>query len=228
MYSDPNAPPFNPLPWIVWVLTLPMVAVELVLNMAQRGMIGGAEGAGWRITAFQAVGVIPAYIRERFAVGDFSAEVLVRFVAYPFVHYGVGDALIAIVMLLAMGKMVGEVFRPWAVAAVFFGASIVAGLVHVALPFSRFPMVGAFPGVYGLIGAFTFLLWVRLAGMGTQQYRAFTLIGALMAIQILFGALFGGNDRWIAELAGFGAGFLLSFVVSPGGWGRVVAKIRQR
>jgi len=29
-------------------------------------------------------------------------------------------------------------------------------------------------------------------------------------------------------LAGFAAGFLLSFAVSPGGWSRVVAAIRQR
>jgi membrane associated rhomboid family serine protease len=71
-------------------------------------------------------------------------------------------------------------------------------------------------------------LWVRLAGTGTNRYRAFSLIGALLLIQLLFGVLFGGTWDWVADLAGFATGFLLSFVVSPGGFGRVLAMIRQR
>lgn len=85
-----------------------------------------------------------------------------------------------------------------------------------------------YPAVYGLIGAFTFLLWVRLAGTGTNQYRAFTLIGFLLGIQLVFGLLFGGGNDWVADVAGFATGFGLSFFVSPGGWGRVRAKLRHR
>ena len=44
----------------------------------------------------------------------------------------------------------------------------------------------------------------------------------------MFGLLFGGGWDWVADLAGFATGFLLSFVVSPGGWARVREKIRQR
>jgi membrane associated rhomboid family serine protease len=32
----------------------------------------------------------------------------------------------------------------------------------------------------------------------------------------------------VADLSGFVTGFVLSFVVSPGGWARVREKIRQR
>jgi membrane associated rhomboid family serine protease len=49
-----------------------------------------------------------------------------------------------------------------------------------------------------------------------------------MAIQLLFGLIFGSGWEWVAELSGFAAGFLLSFLVSPGGWARVRAKIRER
>jgi membrane associated rhomboid family serine protease len=63
---------------------------------------------------------------------------------------------------------------------------------------------------------------------GGPQARAFTLIGFLMGIQLLFGLLFGGNKDWVADFAGFAAGFGLSFLVSPGGWGRVVDRLRQR
>jgi hypothetical protein len=88
-------------------------------------------------------------------------------------------------------------------------------------------MVG-YPAVYGLIGAFTFILWVRLGQQGAPQYRAFSLIALLLGIQLVFGLLFGGGPDWIAEVAGFAAGFLLSFVVSPGGWARVRERLRQR
>lgn len=54
------------------------------------------------------------------------------------------------------------------------------------------------------------------------------MIGALLFFQLVFGVLFGGTWDWVADIAGFATGFLLSFVVSPGGWARVVEMIRQR
>ena len=127
-----------------------------------------------------------------------------------------------------MGKFVGEVFRWWALAVVFFGASIVGGLAYVFVPAIQAPLFGAYPAVYGLIGAFTFLLWVRLAGTGVNQFRAFSMIGFLLFVQLIFGVLFGGGWEWVADLSGFVAGFVLSFVVSPGGFGRVRERLRQR
>ncbi len=100
--------------------------------------------------------------------------------------------------------------------------------VYALLVDSPYPLIGGFPAVYGLIGAFTFRLWVKLAQTGGPQARAFTLIGFLMGIQLIFGLLFGGTPDWVADLAGFASGFGLSFLVSPGGWDRVVARLRQR
>jgi hypothetical protein len=36
------------------------------------------------------------------------------------------------------------------------------------------------------------------------------------------------NWGWVADLSGFGFGFLVSFLVSPGGFARVRTKLRQR
>ena len=49
-----------------------------------------------------------------------------------------------------------------------------------------------------------------------------------MAIQLIFGLLFGGRPDWVADLAGFVAGFGLSFVVAPGGWRHTLTIIRRR
>ena len=88
-------------------------------------------------------------------------------------------------------------------------------------------LIGAFPGVYGLIGGFTYIMWLRLGQMGSNQTRAFTLIGVLMGLQLVFGLLFGGNATWIADVSGFATGFLASFVLSPGGWSRLRSKLRH-
>jgi len=59
--------------------------------------------------------------------------------------------------------------------------------------------------------------------------RAFTLIGMLLVFQLVFGVIFGSASKnWIAEIAGFGIGFGLSFVLVPGGLSRVRHRVRQR
>ena len=90
------------------------------------------------------------------------------------------------------------------------------------------PLIGAYPAVYGLIGAFTFMIFTNLSKVGANKYRAFSLIGALLFVQFVFGVVFGGGWEWVADVAGFAAGFLLSFVVSPGGFRRVLDQVRQR
>lgn len=226
--QHPNASPMNPLPWIVWALTLPVVAMEIVLALGERGILGGVAGAGWRIQAMERFAYIPDLTRFVVGNGIFPAEAAMRFVSYIFVHGSFTHALFAVVLLLALGKMVGEIFRWWAVLVVFFGAAIIGAAAYTLVPWVRMPLIGAYPGTYGLIGAFTFLLWVRLAGTGSNQYRAFTMIGMLLGIQLLFGLVFGGGVEWVADLAGFATGFLLSFVVSPGGWSATMARIRNR
>lgn len=238
--DDRNAPPLNPLPPVVWALVLPMIALEVIFGLADAHLIGGPQAIGWRTGAIEAYGLFPEYWRQKAAYGAYDLDLMKRFVTYPFFYLSTTQALFAVVILLAMGKFVGEVFHWWAVLAVFFAAAIVGGLVYVTFADQQ-PLFGAFPAVYGLIGAFSFLIWVRLAGTGTNQFRAFTLIGALLMFQLIFGLVFsvgaiwfpslegyGFGQTWIAELPGFATGFFLSFAVSPGGFGRVMTRLRQR
>ena len=225
---QPQPSPLNAIPPVVAALALLMGGAEIVLMLAERGILGGRTGVGWRVAAIEDYGVFDAVVEAMWTRGSYPPEHLMRFLTYPFVHLGFVHAAFAVAMLLALGKMVGEVFAPWATAAVFFVPAVVGALAWSALASDPRPLVGAFPGVYGLIGAFTFLLWTRLAGLGAQRYQAFRLIGVLMGIQVVFGALFGAGLDWVADLAGFAAGFAMSFVVSPGGWAAVRARLRER
>lgn len=220
--------PINPLPPVVWLLLLPVVAMEAVLGAGATGLAGGATAIGWRSDAVQRFALSPAMLDQMLATGRFSADYALRFVTYPFVHGSVTHAVFVAVFILALGKMVGEVFRAWAVLAIFFAAGIVGGVVYSLVPGITAALFGGYPPVYGLIGAFTFILWARLGAVQANRMRAFTLIGLLMGLQLLFGLIFGGRSDWIADLAGFATGFALSFVLGPGGPAHILRRIRQR
>ena len=227
MSHAPGPAPVNPLPPVVVALFLLIVAVEVAFSLGARGLAGGPGAVGWRAAAIETYGFNAAILDWMRVTGRWPLEHLQRFVTYPFVHASFTHALFAAIMLLALGKMVGEVFGAVATLAVFAVSSVVGAAVFGLLLGGSQWLLGAFPGVYGLIGAFTWLLWMRLGQMGAQQIRAFTLIGVLLGIQLIFGLLFGPYNDWIADLAGFGTGFLMSFVVSPGGWARLRARMRR-
>lgn len=90
------------------------------------------------------------------------------------------------------------------------------------------PLLGIYPAIYGLIGAYTFLIWLHLGASGQSQFKAFQLIGILLGLQLLFGLLFGTSPVWVAELASFVFGFAVSTVAAPGGWAALVEKLRER
>lgn len=220
--------PLNPVPPVVWLLLMPLVAVEAAVSLGASGLAGGGAGMGWRLEALERFSFAPQILQAMIAQGRFPPEHLARLVTYPFVHASFTQTLFVGVFLLALGKMVAEVFRPLAVIAIFFGAAIAGALAYTLLPWSLPPLFGGYPAVYGLIGAFTFILWARLGAVQANRYRAFTLIGILLAMQLVFGLIFGGSWIWVAEVAGFATGFLLSFLVAPGGPGRVLALLRRR
>lgn len=231
-------PPLNPLPPVVWALALPMIVLEAVLQLASAGLIGGQDGVGWRLTVLQRMAFVPDQLLWMFETRQFPLPDLARLLAYAFAHVSLSHAAFVVVFVMALGKFVSEVFRPWAVATLFLGSSIGAALIYTAVlnavpalqlsTGQMMPLVGGYPGAFGLIGAFTFVLWLRLGADGGPSWRAFSLIGMMMAVRLIFGLLFGSGPDWVADLAGFGVGFGLSFVVVPGGPSRLLEHLRQR
>jgi len=228
MSSSHNEPPVNPLPPVVVAVAAVIFAIEILFQLGARGLIGGNEAVGWRLAAISKYSFVGDVFDQMLALNIWPAEHLMRFVTYPFVHANFTHAAFVLVFLLALGKMVGEVFSAPAFLVVFFGSAIIGALVYAVLLNDPMPLIGGYPAVYGLIGSYTFMLWVRQVVTGGPQARAFVLIGFLMGIQLMFGLLFGGSRDWVADLAGFATGFGLSFVVSPGGWARLRARMRRR
>jgi len=224
-YREPS--PVNPLPPAVWLLFIALAIPELIFSVGEAGMVGGPGAVGWRLNALNDYSFSGEAFDFMVENGRLLPAHLLRFVTYPFVFGSFTSALFAGVILLAMGKMVGEVLGGWAVVLMFFLSGIVGALVFGLLTDQPW-LVGAYPSAYGLIGTYTFLYWQRQVSSGGPQGQAFMLIGVLMGIQLVFGALFQVGYAWVGELAGFVAGFALTAFVVPGGIARVLAVLRRR
>ena len=223
-----NPYPVNPIPPVIIGLCAVILVVEVMLSLAGAGLVGGQQGVGWRVSAIQDYGFSPAVWDQMVGRGDYSFDIIKRLFTYAFVHGSFTQALFGMAILLALGKFVGDVFHPLAVLAIFVFSGIVGAAVYGATVSQNVALFGVYPADYGLIGAFTYLQWLRLGQMGENQLRAFQMIAFLMAIQLLFALLFGGSPAWIADVAGFATGLVLSTLVAPGGWSAFMRRMRNR
>lgn len=226
MHQDQNVPPFNPMPPVVWAIFLVLMGIEAAFSLGEQGVFGGARAVGWRLSAISDYGFSGIAFDWMISNGQMPLEYSIRCFSYMFLHGSFTAAIFSGVILLAMGKLVGEVMGQLAVVILFVFSGLF-GVVVFGLLTDQMWLIGAYPSVYGLIGAYTFLLWQRLAGQGAQQLTAFRLIGFLMGIQLFFGIFFVTGQDWIAELAGFVCGFGLSAIVMPGGLARIRALIQR-
>ena len=128
-HSDDSSP-FNPLPPVVILLFLAVVIPEIAFFLGSKWMIGGPQAVGWRQAMIQDYGFSGDILHWMIGNGIYPPEQLLRFVTYPFLHGGFTQMLFGAALLLAMGKFVGEVFRPMATLAAFVIPSICGALVR--------------------------------------------------------------------------------------------------
>jgi len=227
MYNDDlNAPPINPLPPVVIFLCCLIGGIELIFQAAEAGFIGGPEAIGWRVAAVQQYAFSDKLFDWMRVNGVYSVNNMLRFVTYTFIHQSMMHTLFALVFLLALGKYVAEIMHPLAVLVIFFASAAVGAMVYSIALDEQFALIGAYPAVYGLIGAYTWLRFSRLQSEGKNGFHAFNLIIFFMAIMLIFKLIFGGMNDWFAELIGFFVGFVLAVILSPNGMQRVQAMLK--
>ena len=228
MEHDRNAAPFNPLPPVVWAMVLGLLGIELLLQAGAHGLIGGPEAVGWRQSLIHRFGFSGAIWEWMVETRRFGVENLLRFVTYPLLHGGLVHVGFVAVLLLALGKAVGEALRGWAVLAVALAGSAAGALVYASLRPEATWLFGGYPAVFALVGAYSVLLWTEAEGQGGRRLRAFGLVATLLAIRIALGLWVGVSSDWIADIAAFATGFGLAFLLVPGGWRRLLARLRAR
>ncbi len=145
-------------------MALPLIGVELAIQLQSAGLLGAGAAMGWREAMFRHVMLLPEMLRLQWETGGHPTDELYRLVSYALVHASFSDTLFATVLFLALGKAVGEILHWWAMLVVVLCALVAGGLAYgLLIPGMKAPLVGAYPAVYGLIGAFTSLIFSNLA-----------------------------------------------------------------
>lgn len=227
--GDHNASPINRLPGAVWLLLVLVAGVELVLDAAALGLVGGAQGIGWRVEAIQRYAFSAQIQSWMLETRQFPPLHLLRYLSYSFVHGTVMHALFALVMVAALGKAVGERFGALRFLVLALGAPVLAAVLFGAVMGQDTLgwIFGAMPMAFALVGGFTWLLWQEAGADRIKRRRAFSLIGILVAARLLFGLFAETGPQWIAEVAAFGFGFGMSaLALGPGSWRRTLARLR--
>lgn len=226
--------PFHTLPPLIVMLALLIVGIEMVFQLAENGLIGGPTSIGWRLDAVNTYGFSPRVLDRVLVSGDYSFDMLIRFVTYPFVNMALTQVAFCAALTLALGKFTAGFYGSVKTVGLYLFAAIIGAIVYGLLVDGQFPLLGGFTPVYGLIGAYTYALWLRLGQAGKSQLQAFRLIGFLLLVQLIYGMISGffydvpPPPAWIAELSGFATGFMLAILWAPGGWSRFLARMRQR
>lgn len=220
-----KTPAVNQLPVSVILLFLPIVLVEAYFAGAQAGLWGGLNT---RLLALQQFIVIPEIVDLSIQAGRWSWDWMLTFVTYPFFSASILQATFGAVFVLAIGKFVGEAMGDFAVFTIFFAATIVGATAYVLFTSADYPLFGAFPAAYGLIGGFTYVQFALAGNVKEQQIKAFQLIGVLMLINLAFSLVTGGPPTWVAELVGAITGFLTAAALRPGGLPQLLETLRRR
>lgn len=220
--------PVNPLPPAVILLVSAYAAIEATFALGAAGFIGGPQAVGWRLEAIEDFAMSGRVFEQVLFRGDWSLDLVRRFVTYPFIHLSTTHMLFAGALTLAVGKFVTDSMG-WAAFLVIFFAGAIGGAIGFALVIGGLvPLVGGHAPLYALIGAYTFLTWLDLRRTGGNQLSAFRIIAFLLTIQLAFAVLIRGNPRWVADVAGFAAGFLVTIPLAPGGWTAMLDRLRAR
>lgn len=235
--------PFNSVPVSVLALVMIIGGVEIAFWLGTTGLVGGADAIGWRLWAIDQYAFAPAVLDRIVSLGDTSFYLTRRFITYSFVNAGVLPVVFACVMLLALGKFVGESWKPLAILVIYLASAIGGALVFGFVTPENIPIFSSFPAVYGLIGAYSYLRWLELANAGGKKWMAFSLIAFVVFIQIFWGLVlkllaalgfFAADPSsitlyyGIASLSGFVVGLVLSPLIGPGGWTAFINRLRQR
>ncbi len=208
--------PINPLPPLIAVLACAIVGIELLFQLGHYRIVGGASAFGWRINALQDWAFQGSLLEYAYQTGRLGTEAAVRIFTYPFVNESFHPAFFGSVLLLALGTAVSKVYPGWAVVLVLVLSTVTGAVVFTIAEGGDRLLTGDFPAVYGLLGLYTWSLWINAEPGTSERWQAFRLVGLLTTLQLLALAIYGRGSNLLGELSCFVLGFVVAFVVGPG------------
>lgn len=203
-------PALSPLIAIAGLVALP----ELVLVLADLGVIGSTR---WRPLAYQYGGFWAGLLHGWRP--NFAAQPATMFLSHAFLHAGPGHMIGNLGALLAVGPVVLGRFGTRGLLAIYAAAVLGGGLAFGLMSASPAPMVGASGGIFGLVGAWTWMQGSDRArdgaGPGAVMARGLGIMAGLALLNLAMWLLAGGVLAWETHLGGFLAGLGMAALLAP-------------
>ena len=200
----PENETLSPLPMSILGLVAVMGGLELIFSAGSAGLFGGLDADRWRFFAILDYGFMDRTGPEQIGIRELISENGINLLTYPLIHYSFTHALISVVLLLAIGKLVGEFQTDAFLLAVFFVGSAAGGICYALLPSADIPLVGSSPGLFGVLGAFTCATLARPKGPIFQLTIGIPI--ALFGVQLFSDLVFGMPPIWMAAAGAYFAG----------------------
>lgn len=210
---DLNQTPINIMPKSVVFLIILIAFVEAILQLGQKGLIGDQASIAWRMQLIQKYGFFDTIFEWMRHNSTYNFNGLIRFFTYSFIHKSTTEIIFVLVFIATFGKFIAEVFGDIAVLLIFIFSGIMGAIGFGVFSNGTF-LVGGYPAVYGLIGAFTWVQFSIQRMKGETGFRAFHLIIFFMILALIYNLVYSNNsNEWIAEIIGFISGFCISIII---------------
>ena len=149
----------------------------------------------------------------------------VRLLSYPLIHASFTGTLFSVVLILAIGNILGRLVAWHHILSIFFASSVV-GAFGYSVFLSSGLLVGSSPAVFGMMGSFCLLVWTTPNVSERMRKLAVLMPLVLIGIQLMFWVAIGGPSYWIADISGFLGGALALALFFPDGGRRLATLFR--
>ena len=193
---------------VLALILLICAVIEIVLQGSDHEFWGSPR---WRGLAYQYGGFWRGLLDNW--KPNYTAQPVMMFASYGFLHGGVVHLLVNMITLLSLGRLVIERVGQWRFAVIYV-LSLLGGAVGFAgLSNAVQPMVGASGALFGLAGVLTCWEYTvrRLAHEGIGP--VLQVIGLLVGLNLIMYWAMGGNLAWETHLGGFLAGWAVGWWV---------------
>lgn len=188
-----------------------IIAVELVLQAADHGLVGSTR---WRGQAYQNGAFWAGLLGDWRA--NYAIQPRVMFVSYALLHAGFGHLLGNVIGILALGRIVWDRVGGWGLIVIFVLSTVGGGAAFGLLSSSPQPMVGASGALFGLAGAWNAWDWQDRRRDGNTVTPVVLWVLAAVLLNLFFWIALDGLLAWQTHLGGFVSGVAAAFVIRRG------------
>ncbi|MEM6480736.1 MAG: rhomboid family intramembrane serine protease [Pseudomonadota bacterium] len=201
--SDSARPARHRVPIVVLWICGTCIAIEVVLQLADLGLMGSAL---WRGLVYQNGAFWPGLLRGW--QPNYAAQPVVMFLSYAFLHGGFWHLLGNVIALLVLGRIAVEQVGGTLTALIYAFSAFGGALVYGLMAFGANPMVGASGAIFGLAGAWQYWDFVDPRLTRRRRRNLLRSVGFLVLLNVVFWLLLDGVLAWQTHLGGFLTGWI--------------------